>query len=285
VAGSLLERGRRVAGASRFSAVFMLLSALLLAFVIVQAARLFWALATPVAPVGDWKAPTPPVMDSGARDQLFNAFDPFFRTVVAPQLQDSEVITALPLTLYGIRSNEASGVGSAIIAGGDGVQQSLAVGEEVVPGVLLHAVAFDHVVVSNNGVLEKLFMDQSVPAKNVTPAGPPPTSGAPPNMSKGPAVPPTGEVKLNPQNFAQAIDLAPRKDGGKITGLVVSAKDDGSMLKAAGLQTGDIILSVNGTPARSASDIASQVRPGARLSVEIERGSQKIPVAIILEQK
>ena len=91
-------------------------------------------------------------MPAEARGALFSSFDPFFR-VTAPQAEGSEVITSLTLTLYGIRSNEASGGGSAIIGDADGVQQSLIVGQEIMPGVTLHAVAFDHVVISNNGAL------------------------------------------------------------------------------------------------------------------------------------
>ena len=73
-------------------------------------------------------------------------------------------------------------------------------------------------------------------------------------------------------------------EGGKVTGLVVSAKDDGTMLSAAGLQKGDVIISVNGRPVSAAAELAAQLRSGARLTLEIERGAQKLPVALILEQ-
>jgi len=145
------------------------------------------------------------------------------------------------------------------------------------PGATLHAVAFDHIVISNNGVLEKLYIDQSVPAENVTPTTPPPAAApaAQGGMSK----------QLNAQTLQQSISLAPRTEGGKVSGLVVSAKDDGTVLSAAGLQKGDIITSVNGRPVSSAADIGAQLRPGARLTLEVERNAQKIPVALILESQ
>lgn len=243
-----------------------------LLFTAVQAARLFWALITPIAPVGDWRPSPVNIVPVSERGALFGGFDPFFRTALASAA--TEVVTSLPLTLFGIRTNEASGGGSAIIAGADGVQNSWSVGETIMPGAMLHAVAFDHVVISNNGVLEKLYIDQSVPAENVTPNSLAPT----PEQTSEPS------VKLNAQTLQQSVGLNPRNEGGKVTGLVVSAKDDGTMLSAAGLQKGDVITSVNGRPVSAAAELAAQLRPGARLTLEIERGAQKLPVALILEQ-
>lgn len=257
---------------------FAILAALLALLIIIQAVRLFWTITSPVAPIGNWQPLYPQAMKNNARTELFSRFDPFFRNTEAEQIsQDNEVVTALPLTLFGIRSNEASGGGAAIVADSAGVQQSVAVGQEIMPGVLLHAVAFDHIVLSNNGKLEKLFLDQSVPAQNATPAEP---AVAPTSEANAPS----SDVKLNPQRLASGIGLAPRSEGGKVTGLVVSAKDDGTALQSAGLRAGDIILSVNGTPVRTPADLASQFRAGARLSVEVERGAQKILVAMILEK-
>lgn len=261
---------------SLFSLIFLAFALLIL----IQAARLFWTLASPIAPIGDWRPLFPQTMQSSVRSEIFTSFDPFFRSApTEPNDADSEVITALPLTLFGIRSNEASGGGSAIVADGSGVQQSVAVGQEILPGVLLHAVAFDHVILSNNGKLEKLFLDQSVPAQNATPAGSAPATTPTPEISA-----PASGVQLNPQKLASGIGLAPRSEGGKVTGLVVSAKDDGSALLSTGLRAGDIILNINGTPVRTPADVASQFQAGARLSVEVERGAQKLPIAIILDK-
>ncbi len=248
---------------------------LALLFATIQGARLFWTIVTPVAPVGNWRSAPVGIVPEGERAALFGAFDPFFRAASAAT--GSEVVTSLPLTLFGIRTNEASGGGSAIIAGADGMQNSWSVGETIMPGVTLHAVAFDHVVISNNGTLEKLFIDQSVPAENVTPKAPAS------ELVQQPA-PVSSAAQLNAQTLQQSIGLAPRNEGGRITGLVVSAKDDGAMLAAAGLQKGDIITAINGRPASAGADLMAQLRPGTRLTLEVERGAQKIPVAIVLEQ-
>ena len=240
----------------------------------VQTARLFWILITPVGPVNDWRAPSVNVVPQSARMALFAGFDPFFRNDAAAA--STQNVTSLSLTLFGVRTNESSGGGSAIIAGEDGVQNSFAIGEEVAPGVTLDSVAFDHVILSRGGVKESLYLDQSVPAETVSPSvsG---TSATPPASSAG--------VGLNAETLQKSIGFAPRNEGGRVTGFVLQARDDGTMLRLAGFQAGDIIVGINGRPVSSAADIASQIRPGARLSVEVERGGAKVPIALNLEQQ
>ncbi len=248
-------------------------------FAAIQIVRLFWTILTPVTPVGDWQPRAAEVMPASARAALFASFDPFFRSPAAANEGNGNV-TSLQLTLFGIRANESSGSGSAIIAGQDGVQNSYAVGEEVAPGVTLEAVAFDHVILNHNGAKETLYLDQSVPAETVG-TNPPasPTTGQP-----APTVAPASGAAFNPQALQQGIGFAPRNENGKATGIVLSARDDGTMLRNAGFRPGDIITSINGRPVSSPADIASQLRPGARLSFEVERGAGKIPVNLVLEQ-
>lgn len=259
-------QSRRIRSVSPAHILICLLTVLLA----MQVARLFWALVTPVGPAGNWRAPSVNVVPASSRAALFAGFDPFFRN--DQPAAGSANVTSLSLTLFGIRANESSGGGSAIIAGEDGVQNSYGVGEEVTPGVILDAVAFDHVILSRGGVKESLYLDQSVPAETVSPA---PTQPAPPAA---------GDVGLNAETIQKAIGFAPRNEGARVTGLVLQPRDDGTMLRLAGFQAGDIVVAINGRPVSSAADIASQLRPGARLSVEVERGGSKVPIALNLEQ-
>lgn len=119
-----------------------------------QCAQLVWALVTPVGPLGDWRrdtvaAPSPAV---------FATFDPFFRL---SQTGGPVIVTGLNLKLFGVREDRASGRGSAIIGLPDGRQASYAVGEEILPGVTLSAVAFDNVTIRRGSSEEQLFLDQS----------------------------------------------------------------------------------------------------------------------------
>jgi general secretion pathway protein C len=234
----------------------------------------FWILMGPVGSIGNWKAQSPTILPVSSRLALFASFDPFTRT--ATQATGEVAVTSLNLTLFGTRMNENSGSGSAILAGADGVQQSYLVGEEVMPGVLLSQVAFDHVVLTRNGQKESLFLDQSVPAETVGETAPTTTASSAATSGEG-------DVKLSAATLRDSISVTPRNEGGRVTGLVLAAKDDGAMLRNAGLAAGDIVVTINGRPVGSAQDVAAQLRPGAKLTLEVERGSQKIPVGLNLE--
>ena len=247
---------------------------LLAALCVALLANLFWVLVGPLGSIGNWKPKQPLILPASARMALFASFDPFSRTTT--QSDGVIAITSLTLSLFGTRVNEFSGSGSAILAGTDGVQQNYLVGTEVMPGVTLSQVAFDHVVLTRNGVKEFLFIDQSVPAETVSETAATGTTAAPTATD-------SGEVKLNAATLRDSVNISPRNQGGRVTGLILSAKDDGGMLRNAGLATGDIVVTINGRPVGSVQDIAAQLRPGAKLTLEVERGSQKIPIGLNLE--
>lgn len=250
------------------------LAALLAALVLVQAVRLLWAVAVPPGPLGAWRHGGAQLVAASEGRTLFAAFDPFFRS--GPAASDSATVTALDLTLFGVNVNEAAGTGSAIIAGGDGVQSSFALGDEVQPGVKLAAVAFDHVILDRGGARETLFIDQSVPTNAAAPAG----AGA---ATLAPAPAPDGSGgELSPQALQNGVGFAPRAEDGRVTGLVVQPRGDGAVFRAAGLRPGDVVRAVNGRPIGSVADISGQLAPGARLSLEVERGGAVVPVALFL---
>lgn len=116
-------------------------------------ARAIWLAVTPAGPLG-----TPPAaMAAPASPLALAGSDPFFpQSAAAP-----DIVSALDLALVGTRVDSASGRGSAIIATPDGGQQSFAVGEEIMPGVTLVAVAFESVTLDRGGSRETLYIDQS----------------------------------------------------------------------------------------------------------------------------
>lgn len=259
------------------------LRALLVLALIIQVARLVWTIVTPIAPLGEWQARTANVMSPAARAALFASFDGFDRAAAGGG-EASAAVTSLDLTLYGLRMNEASGGGSAIIAGSDGVQRSYGVGEEVSPGVKLVQVLFDHVVLERGGSRESLFLDQSVPAETV---GDAPMTAAP---APGTTPPPTVQAPgpLSAEAITGGIGFAPRVENGRATGFAVSPKGDGAVFAQAGFRPGDIVVEINGRKVSSAADAAalsSQLKPGARLSLQVERGTETLPIAIIIPEK
>ena len=256
----------------------LLLVGLLGVLLIWQCIRLLWALVVPLSPLGAWQPQTAVIASPAERRALFSSIDPFFRT--AQQGPANATVTALGLTLFGVNLNEATGGGSAIIAGEDGVQTSYAVGDEIAPGVKLVGVAFDHVLLDRGGTRESLFLDQSGEAPVAHPVLPAPTPEV--GSAAGAA-----EGAMTPEALKAGVGFAPRAENGRITGLVVQPQGDGTVFRTAGLKPGDVIRSVNGRPIASAGDaaaLANQFTPGARLSLEVERGAGVVPVAILLSK-
>ena len=261
----------------------LLLAALLGALLIFQLVRLLWTVITPLSPLGAWQPQAAVIASPAERRALFASFDPFFRS--APQGPASATVTALGLTLFGININEATGGGSAIIAGEDGVQTSYAVGDEIAPGVRLVGVAFDYVLLDRGGARESLFLDQSGEAAVANPATPLPSPTPEVGSTGTTGVSASGE--MSPATLKAGVGFAPRAEDGRVTGLVVQPQGDGAVFRAAGLRPGDVIRSVNGRPIGSAGDaaaLANQIAPGARISLEVERGASVVPVAIFLSK-
>lgn len=251
--------------------VYVAAKAVLLAAVAIQLARLAWAILTPVGPLGEWRPAQARILPKQAQAVLLGAVDPFFRNVAAATIA---ALPAIDLKLFGVREDRGPGGGAAIIGSADGQQQSVAVGEEIMPGARLYAVAFDYVVIDRGGRQEKLFLDQSKPAQLVAggngPAGAVETVGAPP---------------LTPEAVRRAVSLAPRSIAGRVTGATVAPGADTQTFAATGLQPGDVIVAVNGVRIASATDLAqlqSGLAPGAQLSLTVERGAATVPIALNL---
>ena len=251
--------------------VYSLAELALLALLAVQCARLTWVMATPVAPLGDWRPAEPAIPADPAG--VLRDFDAFFRISGA---QDTRTVTSLNVRLFGVRVDEASGRGSAIVAGPDGVQKSVSVGEEIVPGVKLAAVAFDHVTIERGGVPEDLFLVQA----DAAPAAP--TLGEEPGS--GPARP--GGITAD--QFATEIGFVPRIDGGRVSGLAVRPQGSGGAFRAAGLRDGDVITSLGGRPVTGQSDLQRITRDyprGGAVPLVVERGGATLPLTVQVAPK
>lgn len=241
------------------------LKAVLLALVAVQLARLVWALATPLGPVGRWLPPVPTALPEAAQLALLSTFDPFAAMTTATGAATPAAATGL--ILFGTRMSLGGAPGSAIIAGADGVQMSYTVGDEVAPGLRLLSVGFDFVLIGSNGSEQRLAMEGADP----------PAAGA--AGIAGAASP----SAITPEAIRANLAFAPRTAGGRVTGLLVSPLGDPAFLQRTGLRDGDIITAVNGRPAGDPAALLTQLSPGARLALTVERGAGTANVALSLE--
>lgn len=302
-----LRRAGRFRAPALHDALWWVLAAILASL----AAAIVWAIVTPVSPLGNWQPVSVRVMAPQQRAALFAAFDPFGRAApgAAPvPAGQSGTVTSLPLTLYATRSTPGGG-GSAIIGGADGVQQVYRTGAEVMPGVTLASVAFDHVMLSRDGAQEALYLDQSREAPSaegmVEDGGAPsedgsggagipvpgtPVPGEPAPSEPAPGNPEDGGGPSRPITLDAAregIGFAPRAEGGRMTGLQVQAQGDGSAFRAAGFRPGDVITAVGGRPVNGPDDtaaLAGALRPGNSVSVTVTRGGRQVPLSLTLAQ-
>lgn len=246
----------------RYSA-YTVAELLLLSLLALQCARLVWTIATPVDPLGDWRPIAAPV----ASDSIFRSFDPFFRSGIAAA--GPVTVTTLDLKLFGIRSDRASGRGSAIIGTPDGQQASYAVGDEIQAGVTLDAVAFDNVTILRGGVREQLFLDQSQPATAVAPAAAQPQGAVPPAPGAAPGAPPA----------AADVQITPRLENGQVMGFAVDPQGVGTAFRAFGFRPGDVVTSINGIAASVATPEqvrAALAQSGGEVVATVQRDGQTV---------
>lgn len=237
--------------------------AALILLLLVQAGRLVWLFA----------APTPQAVQARPLSEIdlgvLSRFDAFFRN------GGGGAEAASPdgggLTLFGVRADGAGG-GSAIIGLSDGRQVSVGAGEELEPGLTLSAVAPDHVMLSRGGAPFRLdFPDMMSGAASVAPA----TMASSAASTPEPA--PAEGVAVDPQRLIAQAGLRPRIQGLGVNGLTVSASGDGGELRNAGLRSGDVILSVNGTALNSPQAVAAlrgQLADAPSAQIQFERDGQ-----------
>lgn len=255
------QRPRIGAGMSALPIIQGAFTGILIMALAAQCARLVYATSVPIGVVGEWRPAT--IHGSANARSGAAGFDPFFRLATNPQ---EAVVTSLALKLFGVRMDMATGRGSAIIATADGVQSSYAVGEEIEPGVTLKIVSFDNVTIDRGGVAEQIFLDQSVAAP-VAQTGSAAGTSFPPGEASGSSL------------LANSIEIAPRTENGKITGMMLNPKGDGALFKAAGLEPGDVLIAVNGKSVSDGEDVRSSLAGGGTVSLEVERGGRRMTVS------
>ena len=250
----------------------------LVALLAVQAGRLAWIFVAPEAETSvAARAAAAPVDAS-----IFQRFDAFFRTGDKSSLAEAAGADSDALRLFGVRAGGLGG-GSAIIGLPDGRQVSVGVGETISEGLTLASVGEDFVTVSRGGSVSRLVFTET-PAGAATPPPPPTTAqvmtptGAPaPVSAAASATPaPTGPV-VDPQRLMAQASLRPRMDGLRIKGFTLAARGDGAALRAAGLQSGDVILAVNGAELNSLerlSELGGELSGSSAAEIRFERNGQ-----------
>jgi general secretion pathway protein C len=224
-----------------------------------------------------------PAIDSSPA--AFGAFDPFFR--LSGGDGQSSVVTPLNITLYGIRADRASGRGAAIIGLPDGTQSSYAVGDAIMPGVVLAGVTFDSVTIRHNGAAEKLYLDQSqaAPVVGAPAAAPPPAPSGPDPFAaiRGGPGPMAGTHSVGPSSLLTEVNLSARLRGGRIDGYILQPSGTGDAFRAAGFRPGDVLVAVNGIrliDTVGPGPFAQAIEGGGSASLQVERDGRPVTITI-----
>jgi len=282
-------------------------AALLGALAIWLLVRLIWllvprgdaALDVATARIGGDSGPAP--AQSVAKWHLFG------NTPARPGSGPGSPATTLAMTLRGTLADGDPASGIAVIGDGEGGERAYRAGENIAGGVKLARVYPDHVILLHEGVEETLTLtrDQNLMPGNIV-RPPSATRAARANASTGATSSPAtsapsaaqankapaewqqtvDRLRQNPDELAKRVQIVPVLDGGKLTGVRVSAGADMALLSQMGLRAGDIVTAVNGAPVDSVSrgqQIVDSLRNAASARVTVLRDGKPTDITISLK--
>lgn len=243
-----------------------------------QTARLIWVLA--VEPGGLGSPPAATAMAGPGDLSILSRFDAFFRGQPGgPPLVEagapSGEVSGGGFQLFGVRAT-GRGAGSAIIAGPDGRQVSVATGETIAPGVTLVSVAGDHAVIRRGGQDERIVFAPVVSALMAAAPPPAPVSGGAQDSGGG------ASAAADRSGVVNAIGLQPRRVDGRVNGFTLIPRGNASGLAAAGLRPGDVILTVNGleVTVENQPELLQDLRLAPQAVIGFERDGQPMSVTL-----
>lgn len=160
----------------------------------------------------------------------------------------------------GLRLHGVMGAG-AVIGDAGGGQRFVAIGREVLPGLALERVGIDHVMLRSGSGLVRL--DFAGPAAGATESA---------------AAAPSGDAALRDEMLRYRLGLAPRQQGGRVTGHQVRPGASIPALERAGIRPGDVILSVNGSrfDQERMLELAWTLANSDQVAFEVERGGRRL---------
>ena len=149
--------------------------------------------------------------------------------------------TSMPLVLTGVIAANDPRDGLAILGPSLTATKVYAVGDNIPGGARLHAVLSDHVLLERNGHLESLALPHQ-----------PPGSAPPPSLSAAPTEAPLQRmqelVSRHPGLIGDIMRPEPVFADGKQQGFRVYPGRDREAFTRLGLQPGDLVTAIDGTP-------------------------------------
>ncbi|WP_425599947.1 type II secretion system protein N [Xanthomonas melonis] len=226
---------------------------------VVQALRLVWLVVTPIGPLGTRQ----PVIDANAEVSALRR-DVFYRTVDDARSDG--------IMLHGVRAGGDHA--AAYLSDGDGGQGAYRVGDAVLPGVVVQAIAADHVLLRAGSGVRRLVLADAAPQAPAPPAAGTRTAGAAAAVSNAAsASEATAAAAVDPQQLLSTAGLRASQDG---SGLTVMPRGDGALLRQAGLAPGDVLTQINGRTldAEHLRELQDELRDGQAATLTYRRNGQ-----------
>jgi general secretion pathway protein C len=225
------------------------------------------------------------------------------QAVPAVNIPSSE--TQLGLLLLGVVSSNIEQLARAIIAVGN-KQEIYAIGAALPAGdkVTLAKVMTDRIIISNNGQFEALFLYQhDAKTKTVAARSAPKisleqeqkmldwqadhteTETLPPRAK--PVVYSTDQAVTEVgRSMSDVVTMSVYHEGGTMAGYKISPGRDADKFKALGLQTGDVVIAINGWPMSNPAQIVEMYQEMGNAnsaSLQIKRGTNVMTVDMALQ--
>ena len=208
------------------------------------------------------------------------------------------------MILRGTLADRDPAAGVAVIDAGDG-EKAYRAGETMSGGLKLARVYPDHAVVLRDGVEETLTLTRdtnlqpaeivrqpgtahsaravapNAPATSATASGGAPTVHASPQLQQT-----IDRARQNPEEIAKRLQIVPVLDGGRVTGIRLSAGADASLMNQIGLRPGDVVTAVNGAPVDSIArgqQIVEGLRNASSARVTVLRDGRPTDITISLK--
>ena len=161
----------------------------------------------------------------------------------------------------GLRLHGVLGAG-AVIADANGGQRFVTIGRDVAPGLALEQIGIDHVMLRSGAGLIRLDFAGATAA------------GAAQSAAAGSS----GDADLRAETLRYRLGLAPRQQGGAVTGHLVRPAASMPALERAGIRPGDVIVSINGSrfDQERMLEMAWTLANSNSVTFEVERDGRRI---------
>lgn len=198
--------------------------------------------------------------------------------------------TSLSWVLKGVLTDPDPARSAAILAPQGQPEKAYRVGADLPGNVRLEQVLADRVILARDGKLETLRLQRASLAASRAPAR---RAAALPQVDPNLTLAADGGVARidreewmnNPQRFMEVVSATPVLIDGAMYGLEVSPARNAREFEAAGLQPGDVVTAVEGTPVAEINDYRDilQTLTGNTVSLSLDRNGEPMTITITMD--